>query len=101
MRAKRDTELEFNITLGKLMERRRLAEGMTRVQMLRLMDEPKSTSLLCNYELGNKPVSLPFVLRWCEVMGISLDALLQAVHNDMNRQPSNPTALVGAGADPK
>jgi transcriptional regulator with XRE-family HTH domain len=101
MRAKRDTEVEFNITIGKIMERRRLAEGMTRVQMLRLMDEPRSTSLLCNYELGNKPVSLPFALRWCEVMGISLDQLLDAVKNDMNRQPSKPAALAGTGAGPK
>jgi len=100
MRAKRDTEVEFNVTIGKLMERRRLAEGMTRVQMLRLMDDSRSTALLCNYETGNKPVALPFVLRWCEVMRISLDQLLQAVRNDMNRQPSKPTALVGTGADP-
>jgi transcriptional regulator with XRE-family HTH domain len=95
MRSKRDTEVEFNITLGKMMERRRLAEGFTRQQMLRLMDDQKSTSLLCNYETGHKPVSLPFILRWCEVMDIALDQLLEAVKHDMNRKPFNPAALAG------
>lgn len=94
MRAKRNSEIEFNITIGKLMERRRLADGFTREQMLRVMDEPRSTSLLCNYETGCKPVALPFALRWCEVMGIGLDQLLEAVKADMSRKTTPATVSV-------
>ena len=98
MRGKRNTEIEFNMTLGKLMERRRRAEGFSREQLLRLMDEPRSTSLLCGYETGSKPVALPFMLRWCEVMGIGLNTFLEAVSNEMNRQPSNATTVAGTKA---
>ena len=85
MRSNRTTETEFNITIGKMMERRRLAEGLSRQQVLTLMNDRRSTTLLCNYETGNKPVALPFALKWCEVMGFGLTELLTAVENDMRR----------------
>lgn len=99
MRGRRNSDTEFNVTLGKLMERRRLAEGLTRQQVLRLMDTHKSQSLLCGYENGSKPVSLPFALKWCAAMGLELTHILEAVSQDMNRQPPNPAVLAGSGAD--
>ena len=82
---KRNRDTEFNISIGKIMERRRLAEGLSRQQLLRLMNDHRSTSLLCNYELGHKPVSLPFALHWCEAVGISLSDLVEVVRHDMKR----------------
>ena len=83
----RNHDLEFNISIGKIMERRRLAEGLSRRQVLNLINDQRSTQIVACYELGRKPVALPFVVKWCEVMGVSLDQLLELVERDMARDP--------------
>jgi hypothetical protein len=83
MRGKRNADTEFHCSLGKVMERRRLAEGLSREQMLRLMDDHHSTSLLCCYEGGSKPVTLRFMMKWCDAMGMDLPQLLKTVDRDM------------------
>ncbi len=80
-------DFEFNLTLGKIMERRRLAEGLSRRQVLNLINDQRSTQILCCYEFGQKPVALPFIVRWCETMGVSLEHLLDLVHRDLARDP--------------
>ena len=85
MRGKSYTELEFNTALGRIMERRRLAEGLSRRQVLRLMGDHRSPSLLCKCERGVRPVALPFMLRWCEIMGVGLTELLTTVEAAINR----------------
>ncbi len=88
----RNHDPEFNLTLGRIMERRRLAEGLSRKGVLNLMSETRSTQILSCYELGQKPVALPFVVKWCEVMGVSLDQLLELVERDMARDPWSLTS---------
>ncbi len=83
----RNHDLEFNISIGKIMERRRLAEGLSRRQVLNLINDQRSTQIVACYELGRKPVALPFVVKWCEVMGVSLNQLLELVERDMARDP--------------
>ena len=73
------------------MERRRLAEGLSRRQVLNLIKDGRSTQILCCYERGQKPVALPFIIRWCEVMGVSLDELIALVERDMTRDPWRPS----------
>lgn len=84
---KRNHDSEFNLTLGKIMERRRLAEGLSRKGVLNLMSAQRSTQILSCYEFGQKPVALPFIVRWCETMGVSLEHLLDLVHRDLARDP--------------
>ena len=84
---RRNHDFEFNLTLGKIMERRRLAEGLSRKGVLNLMCDGRSTQILSCYEFGQKPVALPFIVRWCETMGVSLDQLLELVHRDLSRDP--------------
>jgi len=84
---KRNHDLEFNITIGKIMERRRLAEGLSRRQVLNLINDQRSTQIVACYELGQKPVALPFAVKWCEVMGVPLDQLLELVERDIARDP--------------
>lgn len=84
---KRNHDSEFNLTLGKIMERRRLAEGLSRKGVLNLMSDQRSTQILSCYEFGQKPVALPFIVRWCETMGVSLEHLLDLVHRDLARDP--------------
>ncbi len=84
---KRNHDIEFNLTIGKILERRRLAEGLSRRQLLNLIDDGRSTQILACYELGRKPVALPFIVRWCETMGVGLDHLLELVQKDMDRDP--------------
>ncbi len=83
----RNHDLEFNISIGKIMERRRLAEGLSRRQVLNLINDQRSTQIVACYELGRKPVALPFVVKWCEVMGVELGHLLDLVERDMARDP--------------
>ena len=78
---------EFNLTLGKIMEHRRCAEGLSRRGVLNLMSDQRSTQILSCCEFGQKPVALPFIVRWCETMGVSLDQLLELVERDMARDP--------------
>ncbi len=87
----RNHDLEFNVSIGKIMERRRLAEGLSRRQVLNLINDQRSTQIVACYELGQKPVALPFVVKWCEVMGVSLDHLLGLVERDMARDPWSST----------
>ena len=84
---KRNHDLEFNASIGKIMERRRLAEGLSRRQVLNLINDQRSTQILSCYEFGQKPVALPFIVRWCETMGVSLEHLLDLVHRDLARDP--------------
>jgi len=88
----RTHEPEFNLTLGRIMQRRRIAEGLSRKGVLNLMNETRSTQILSCYEFGQKPVALPFIVRWCETMGVSLDQLLELVERDMARDPWSLTA---------
>ena len=83
----RNHDPEFNLSLGRIMERRRLAEGLSRKGVLNLMSETRSTQIFSCYELGQKPVALPFVVKWCEAMGVSLEQLLALVERDMARDP--------------
>ena len=84
---KHNHDAEFNLTLGKIMQRRRCAEGLSRKGVLNLMNEARSTQILSCYEFGQKPVALPFIVRWCETMGVALDQLLELVQKDMDRDP--------------
>ncbi len=88
----RNHDLEFNISIGKIMERRRLAEGLSRRQVLNLINDQRSTQIVACYELGRRPVALPFAVKWCEVMGVSLDQLLELVERDLARDPWSLTA---------
>ena len=83
----RNHDPEFNLTLGRIMQRRRIAEGLSRKGVLNLMNETRSTQILSCYEFGQKPVALPFIVRWCETMGVSLEHLLELVHQDLSRDP--------------
>jgi len=89
---KRNHDPEFNMIIGRIMERRRLAAGLSRKGVLNLMSETRSTQILSCYELGQKPVALPFVVKWCEVMGVELGHLLDLVERDMARDPWSLTA---------
>ena len=89
---KHNHDAEFNLTLGKIMQRRRCAEGLSRRGVLNLMNEARSTQIQSCYEFGQKPVALPFIVRWCETMGVSLDQLLELVERDMARDPWSLTA---------
>jgi len=84
---KHNHDQEFNLTLGRIMQRRRCAEGLSRRGVLNLMNETRSTQILSCYEFGQKPVALPFIVRWCETMGVSLEHLLDLVHRDLSRDP--------------
>ena len=87
----RNHDAEFNMTIGKIMERRRLAEGLSRRGVLNLMSDGRSTQILSCYELGQKPVALPFILRWCGVMGVPVQEVLALVKRDMKRDPWSST----------
>ena len=88
---KHNHDQEFNLTLGRIMERRRLAEGLSRRQVLNLIKDGRSTQIISCYEHGQKPVALPFIIRWCEVMGVSLDELIALVERVMTRDPWRPS----------
>ena len=82
----RNHDLEFNVSIGKIMERRRLAEGLSRRQVLNLINDHRSTQIVACYELGQKPIPLPFAIKWCDAMGVDLEHLLGLVERDMSRE---------------
>lgn len=84
---------DFYVCLGRILQRQRRAEGLSRRVLAERMDSPLRASACYQYERAIARPSISWLCEWSNVMGLTIEQIITAVERELSSVSQSPDSV--------